>query len=141
MRVSFFHWNLTILYGTTKHKYFKELDSVQECFLERSGRVSIEKYSFWNVINSFISVSMHENWKFTVPTSTAHNITPIKCLRHKNFKDLMYRNPKMKKIKFENAHFCKTDYIFPSEHTVPDSTLFQKTYSSSFREQNGQVEG
>ena len=65
----------------------------------------------------FIPVSMHENRKFLVLTSIAHNIPLIKCYRHKKFKDFMYRSPNMRKIKFENAHFCKEGYLFPSEHS------------------------
>ena len=69
---------------------------------------------------------MHEHIKFLVPTATVHNIPLIKCCKHKNFKDLMYRSPNMRKIKFENAHFCKGAYIFPSENTVADSIFLKK---------------
>ena len=81
---------------------------------------------FFNVINLFFSVSMHEKGKFLVSTLTEHNIIPlIKCGRHKNCKDLMYRSPNMRKIKFENSRFCQGGYLFPSENNVTDSIFFQ----------------
>ena len=56
---------------------------------------------------------MHEERKFLVGTSTAHNIPLITYCRHKNFKDLMYGSTYKGKIKFETTHFCKGDYQFP----------------------------
>ena len=67
-----------------------------------------------------------------MPTLTAHNVTLIKCCRHKNFKDLVYGGPNMRNIKFENTHFCMGGYLFPLENIVADSIFFQKTYRSSF---------
>ena len=82
----------------------------------------IEKCCFLNVINLFfISVSMEENRKFLVLTLTAPNIPLIKCCRHKNFKDLMYRSPNMRKIWFKNADFCNGGYLFPSENAVTEA--------------------
>ena len=85
----------------------------------------LEKVVF-KYFNLFISVSVHESKMFLVPTLTAHNVPLIKCCRHKNFKDLMYGCPNMRNIKFENAHFCKGGYLFPSENNVTDTIFFQK---------------
>ena len=61
-----------------------------------------------------------------MPTSTAHNIPVIKCRRHKNFKDLMYRSTGMRKIKCQNAYFSKGDYLSLSENNLPDSIFSLK---------------
>ena len=51
--------------------------------------------------------------------------TPIiKCCRYKNFKDLMYRSPNMRKIKFENAHFL----LIPFREYRRRLKFFSKTY-------------
>ena len=85
-----------------------------------------------------IFLSQFQAWAWKQKVSGADidctQYTPIiKCCRYKNFKDLMYRSPNIRKIKFENAHFCRGGEItFPSENTVADSIFFQKTYRSSF---------